>query len=90
MRFAEYGREGQHQDLFAAIVTDVQDPAAPIFQVGRHDERLHDKGGMITCLSQVNYSGTALVDQDAIDVGAMEINLSHVPSPAKAKCRLYG
>src|SRR5216683_381736 len=88
MRFAEFGRERQGEDLVADIIADVQDPAAPVFRARRHDERPHNDRGVLTRLSQVAYDGAASIDQYPLRVGAMEIDLSHVPPPAGTKCRV--
>ena len=89
MRLAEQGREGHVEDLFAGIIADVQDPGAPIFIAGRHNERPHHEGGMVTRLGQVAYGGTVSIDQYLFSVGAMKIELNHVPPPMQTKGRLY-
>jgi hypothetical protein len=38
IRFAEHEHEGHDEDLFAEIVADMHNPAAPVFRSGHHDE----------------------------------------------------
>jgi hypothetical protein len=46
-------------------------------------------GGVITRLGQISDGGAAPIDQCPRRVGAVKIDLSHVPPRIKAKCRLY-
>jgi len=84
MQFAERGGERHAEDLLADIIADVQDPATPIFQVGSCDERTHDNGGVLARLSQIAHGSAASIGQYSLGVGVMEIDLSHVPPPAKS------
>jgi hypothetical protein len=84
MQPADNGRKRHDEDLIAEIVADVQDPVAPVFGALRHDERAHDASGLITHISQIADGGAGLIDQDALTVGAMEIDLTHVPPLPKA------
>jgi hypothetical protein len=83
MWLAEHKGEGHDEDLIAAIITDVQDPAAPIFGAARHKERAHHASGVVTCLGQIGYRGAGSISQCASRVGAMEIELTHVPPPSE-------
>src|SRR5947207_5737165 len=62
MRFAVHGRKGYGEDLVADIIADVKDPAAPIFQARRHDERPHHERGPLARFRQVADGGAASID----------------------------
>jgi hypothetical protein len=83
MRFAEHGREGYDEDLIAEIIADVQDPATPIFPAGCHNERPHNESGMVMRCNQIIHGGAASINQHSLGVGAMEIDLSHIPPPIR-------
>jgi hypothetical protein len=85
MRLAEQGRKRHDKYLSAEIIADVQQPIAPIVIAGRHRERAHDASGVIVRLGQVAHAGAASIDQCDFGVAAMEIDVSHVPTPASAK-----
>jgi hypothetical protein len=61
MWLAGHEGEGHHEDLVGEIVTDVRDPAAPIFGAARHKERAHHAGGVVACLGQIGYRGAASI-----------------------------
>ena len=62
VRLAQHGRKRHAEDLFAVIIADVQDPAAPIFQDWRRDERAHNEGGVVTRLGQIGDSAAASIE----------------------------
>jgi hypothetical protein len=62
MRLAKHKSEGDKEELFAEIVVDVQNPAAPIFGAARCSEGSYDLGRVITRLSKIVYHGAAAID----------------------------
>src|SRR5947207_7105840 len=85
MRFAVHGRKGYGEDLVADIIADVKDPAAPIFQARRHDERPHHERGPLARPRQVADGGAASIDHYPLHAGAMEIKLSQCPPPLEKR-----
>src|SRR5258708_36230729 len=85
MRLAEHGNERHGEDLVAGSIADVQDPTAPVFRTGRHDQRPHHQGGVVTRLGQIANGSAVLIDHYPFSVGAMEIDLSHVPPPNQSE-----
>src|SRR6478672_6779459 len=84
MRLAEDGSKGHGKNLFVEIVADMHDPVAPILGSAQHGQRPYDAGGVVARLDQVSHGGAALIDQHRLRIGAVEIELSHVPPPVKA------
>jgi len=76
MRLAEQRRKGDSKDLVVEIIADAQDPVAPVFRAGAHDERPNDAGGVVTRLGQIPHGGAILLEHAASGIGAMEIDMS--------------
>jgi hypothetical protein len=87
VRLAEQGGERHGKNLVIEIVADVQGPVAPVFRAARRDQRPHDAGGVVARFSEVSYGGAALIDQYVLRIGAVEIELSHIPPPVKNESR---
>src|SRR5882724_11460067 len=58
-----------------------------VFRAARRDQRPHDAGGVVARFSEDSYGGAALIDQYVLRIGAVEIELSHVPPPVKNESR---
>jgi hypothetical protein len=82
MRLAEYESEGHYEELIALVVADVQDPVTPILEAALVGEGLHDTGRMIARLSKIIHHGAAVIDENLLRVGAVEIDLGHVQPPS--------
>src|SRR5260370_39554348 len=81
MRLAEHESEGHNEELIALVVADVQDPVTPIREAAFVGEGSHDSGRMIVRLSKIVHHGAAVIDENLLGVGAMEIYLGHVRPP---------
>src|ERR1700758_74049 len=77
VRLAKHGGERQHDNLFASLVADVQNPIPPIDQVRFGDLRSHEIGGLLDGLHQIDDGGAASVNQHAVRIRTVEINLAH-------------
>jgi hypothetical protein len=84
MRLAEQEGERHHKNLVIEVVVDVQDPVAPVFRALGRDERPHDNGGVIAGFREIVHRGATSIDHDAVRIGAVKIELSHVPPPEPA------
>jgi hypothetical protein len=78
MRLAEHESEGYDEELIALIVADMQDPVTPILEVALVGEALHKAGRMIARLSEIVHHGAAVIEENLLRVGAVEIYLRHV------------
>lgn len=81
--FAEDSSEREIKDLLTTIVGDMQDPTAPILEVGRHDKRSNDAMRVLARLDQVLYISSAPVNQHTAIMGIVEIDVCHVRLPQK-------
>src|SRR6516165_951347 len=81
MRLAEHEREGHNEQLITLIVADMQDPVTPTLEAALVGEGLHDTGRMIARLSKIVDHGAAVIDENLLRVGAVEIDLGHVQPP---------
>src|SRR5947209_3026278 len=79
MRLAEHGGEGQIEKILAIGAADMDHPIAPVFSAGRVDHRMHDLGGPVSRLGQAGHRGAVAIDQRAVQVGAVKIDLDHMP-----------
>jgi hypothetical protein len=77
MRLAEHRSEGNDKELITEIVAGVQDPVAPILEIARPGERLHDARRVIERLDEIVDHGTAAIDEDVPRIGTMKIQLGH-------------
>ena len=82
MRLAEHESEGHNEELIALIVADMQNPVTPILEAALVSERLHDTGRMIARLNEVVHHSAAVIDENLLRVGAMEIDLGLVQLPS--------
>src|SRR5262245_51067898 len=78
MGFAEHESEWHDEELIALIVADMQDPVTPILEAALAGKGLHDAGRMITRLREIVHHGAAVIDEDLLRVGTVEIDLGHV------------
>src|SRR5271165_1175441 len=83
VRLSQHEHKRQDKEFVTEIVADVQDPAAPIFRAACHGQRPYNARCVVTRFCQALYSSTTSINQGALGVGAMEIDLSHVTPPAK-------
>jgi hypothetical protein len=77
MGLTEHEHEGHNEKLVTMIVTDMQDPVAPIIEATIANEGLHEAGRMIARLNKVIHQGAAMIDVDLLRVGAVEVDLGH-------------
>jgi hypothetical protein len=73
--------EGQNEELIAPIVADVQNPVTPIIEASLAGEGFDDTCRMIPRLREIVHYGAAMIDNDLLRVGAVEIYLGHVQPP---------
>ena len=81
MGLAEHEGKGHNEELIALIVADMQDPVTPIIEAALVGEGLHDAGRMIARLSEIVHHGTAVIDENFLRIGAVEVYLGHVLPP---------
>src|SRR5262250_2865700 len=82
MRLSQHEREGHDEELIALIVADMQDPVAPILEGALVGEGSHDASRVIARLREVVHDSAAVVDENLLRVGAVEIYLGHVQPPS--------
>jgi hypothetical protein len=82
MRLIKYEGERDYEELIALVVADMQDPITPIIEAALAGERFHDARRMIPRLCEIIHYGTAIVDENLLRVGAMEIDLCHLQPPS--------
>src|SRR3569833_3790819 len=80
---AKNGGKGNGKQIVTEFVGDVQHPFPPGVCRLCRDQRAHHACGMIACLGKIDHRSAAPVDQDLVGIGAMEINLWHLPSPVR-------
>jgi hypothetical protein len=85
IRLAEHESEGHNEELIALIVADMQDPVTPILKAALVGEGLHDAGRMIARLNEIVDHGAALIEENLLRVGAVEIYLSHFQPPLNGR-----
>jgi len=76
--------EGERQDklLTTLILAYVQNPITPILKAVPIGEGLHDAGPFIARFGKIVRDCTAVIDENLIRVGAVEIHLSHIQPPS--------
>jgi hypothetical protein len=74
--------EGQNEELIALTVADMQNPVTPIFKAACVGDGLHEAGRMIARLNEIVDHGAAVIEENLLRVGAVEIYLSHAQSPS--------
>ncbi|MCS3691175.1 hypothetical protein [Bradyrhizobium elkanii] len=77
VRLAEHESEGDNEEFIASVVTDMQNPVTPIIEAALAGEEFHDARRMIPRLSEIVHYGAAIVDENFLGVGAMEMDLAH-------------
>src|SRR5436190_18857161 len=77
-RLAEHESEGNSEELIASVVTDMKNPVTPIVAAALAGEGFHEARRMIPRLSEIVHYGAAIVDENFLRIGAMEIDLGHV------------
>jgi hypothetical protein len=77
----KYEAERDDEELIASVVTDMQNPITPIIEAALAGEGFHDARRMISRLSEIVHYGAAIVDENFLRIGAMEIDLGHVRPP---------
>jgi hypothetical protein len=85
MGLTEHEREGDNEELIALIVTDMQDPVTPIIEATLAGEGLHDAGRVIARLNKVIHQGAAMIDENLLRVGAVEVDLGHIQPPSNGR-----
>src|SRR5271165_2248438 len=78
IRLPQHESERHNEELIALIVAGMQNPVTPVFEVTLAGKGLHDAGRAIARLSKIVHYGTAVVDENLLRVGAMEIYTGHV------------
>src|SRR5262245_46001520 len=78
MRPAEHEGERHNEELIARIVADMHHPVTPILEAALVGEGLHDTGRVIARLSEIVYQRAAVIDENLLRAGAVEIHLGHV------------
>jgi hypothetical protein len=86
MRLAEYESEGQNEELIALTVADMQNPVTPILKAALVGEGLHDAGRMIARLNEIADHRAAVIEENLLRVGAVEIYLGHGSTSFKWTC----
>jgi hypothetical protein len=84
IRLAEYEREGNHENVDANIIADVQDSIPAMLCGVRHDEGPHNSCSVVTRLNEIVYSGAVLINQYPSVTGALEIDVGHILPPSIA------
>jgi hypothetical protein len=67
-----------NEELIASVVTDMQNPVTPIIEAALAGDGFHDARRMIPRHSEIVHYGAAIVDENFLRIGAMEIDLGHV------------
>src|SRR5262245_35455322 len=78
IRPAEHKSKGHNEELIAPLVTDMQNPVTPIIAAAYGGDRFHNTRRMIPRLSEIVHYGAAIIDENLLRVGAVEIDLGHV------------
>jgi hypothetical protein len=63
------------------LVTGMQNPVTPIIEATLAGEGFHDARRMIPRLSKIVHCSAAIIDENLLRVGAVEIYLRHVEPP---------
>ena len=70
--------KGTIKSSIALVVADMQHPVTPILKAALVGERLHDTRRMIARLIEVIHHGAAMIKENLLRIGAMEVYLGHV------------
>src|ERR1700742_1530801 len=87
MRLAEHESERHDEELIALIVADMQDPVTPILKVALVGDGLHEVGRMIARLSEIVHHDAAVIEENLLRVGPVEVYLGHVHSSRRVAPR---
>src|SRR5207244_2428810 len=75
---AEHGGERDDKNLVAERIGDAQLPAAPVLAVRPRHQRSPQTVGVRAELGKIIQGGAAMVDQEMVGIGAVEIDFGHV------------